>query len=242
MLQSYNYKYKEGVSFMSTYKVYLVEDEENLSEVIQAYMEKENWEVHVFDNGNDAMKALEDPPHLWVLDIMLPGMDGYQILKEIRKQQDGVPVIFISARDQDIDRVLGLEMGSDDYLAKPFLPQELIIRVKKLLTRVYGEKSTVPTKVEINGYIIDPEARTITDSIEEEEYIDLTTKEMDLILMLTQEIGKAFSREDIIEKVWGENYFGSERAVDDVVRRVRKKMPRIHLETLYGFGYRVLSS
>ncbi|SDH55730.1 two-component system, OmpR family, response regulator CssR [Alteribacillus persepolensis] len=223
------------------YHIYLVEDEANLSEVLKAYMEKEGWSVTIFDNGDDAVKAVETPPHLWVLDIMLPGTDGYHILKEIRQQEGDVPVIFISARDQDLDRVLGLEMGSDDYLAKPFLPQELIIRAKKLLSRVYGEENTEAKKVELNEYTIDPQARTVVDQ-ESDEQIELTTKEMDLILLLTEDVGKALSREEIIENVWGENYFGSERAVDDVVRRVRKKMPRIHLETLYGYGYRVLSS
>ncbi|MFZ4451848.1 response regulator transcription factor [Salibacterium aidingense] len=227
---------------MNTYKVYLVEDEANLSEVLKAYMEKEGWEVTVFDNGGDALEAVKAPPHLWVLDIMLPGTDGYQILKGIREEEGDVPVIFISARDQDLDRVLGLEMGSDDYLAKPFLPQELLIRAKKLLSRVYGEQAQEQKKVELNDYHIDPEARIVTDQQNEGSHVELTTKEMDLILLLTEDIGKALSREAIIENVWGENYFGSERAVDDVVRRVRKKMPRIHLETLYGFGYRILSS
>lgn len=225
-----------------SYTVYLVEDEQNLSEVLKAYMEKEGWTVEIYDNGDDAIAAIDKPPHLWVLDIMLPGTDGYQILKGIREKEGEVPVIFISARDQDLDRVLGLEMGSDDYLAKPFLPQELIIRAKKLLSRVYGSQVQEVKKRELNDYVIDPEARTVTDRLNDNEVIDLTTKEMDLILLLTEELGKALSREDIIEQVWGENYFGSERAVDDVVRRVRKKMDRIHLETLYGYGYRVLSS
>ncbi|PSL45167.1 two-component system response regulator CssR [Salsuginibacillus halophilus] len=227
---------------MSEYKVFLVEDEENLSEVLKAYMEKEGWEVSVFADGESAQKAVEDTPHLWVLDIMLPGTDGYQILKTIREKQGAVPVIFISARDQDLDRVLGLEMGSDDYLAKPFLPQELIIRAKKLLSRVYVEEAEASSAFDLNNYTIDPEARTVVDTEDENHIVDLTTKEMDLILLLTEQVGKALSREEIIENVWGENYFGSERAVDDVVRRVRKKMPRIHLETLYGYGYRVLSS
>ncbi len=227
---------------MSNYLVYLVEDEENLSEVLKAYLEKEGWDVRVFHDGNEASKAILDKPHLWILDIMLPGIDGYQLLKEIKEETD-IPVIFISARDQDLDRVLGLEMGSDDYLAKPFLPQELVIRTKKLLNRVYGAPTQEQRKIELNSYTIDPIGRTVIDEESEgKQAVDLTTKEMDLILLLTGEVGKAFSRESIIEHVWGENYFGSERAVDDVVRRVRKKMPRIHLETLYGYGYRVLSS
>ncbi|WP_017728688.1 response regulator transcription factor [Halalkalibacterium ligniniphilum] len=228
---------------MSDYLVYLVEDETNLSEVLKAYLEKEGWTVKVFHDGDEAQKAIElETPHLWVLDIMLPGTDGYQLLKGIKENAD-TPVIFISARDQDLDRVLGLEMGSDDYLAKPFLPQELVIRAKKLLNRVYGTSTQEQKKIELNKYLIDPIGRTVIDTEgPNQEPVDLTTKEMDLILLLTGEVGKAFSRERIIEHVWGENYFGSERAVDDVVRRVRKKMPRVHLETLYGYGYRVLSS
>lgn len=222
--------------------IHLVEDEKNLSQVLKAYMEKEGWTVKTFFNGDEAIEAIAMKPHLWILDIMLPGTDGYQVLKEIKKQEDEVPVIFISARDQDLDRVLGLEMGSDDYLAKPFLPQELVIRAKKLLNRIYGVSQTESKKVELNNYSIDSKARIVVDKEDEDKIIDLTTKEMDLILLLTKQVGKAFSREEIIEFVWGDNYFGSERAVDDVVRRVRKKMPRIHLETLYGFGYRVLSS
>ncbi|MBM7633960.1 response regulator transcription factor [Geomicrobium sediminis] len=225
-----------------SYTVFLVEDEQNLSEALKAYMEREGWTVQLFHDGDKANEAVEETPHLWVLDIMLPGTDGYQILKNIREKQGDIPVIFISARDQDLDRVLGLEMGSDDYISKPFLPQELIIRAKKLLTRTYGQESEESKKIELNDYTIDAEARTVTDNHQPEQPVDLTTKEMDLILLLTEQVGKALSREDIIEEVWGENYFGSERAVDDVVRRVRKKMPRIHLETLYGFGYRILSS
>ncbi|AXF57715.1 response regulator transcription factor [Salicibibacter kimchii] len=225
-----------------SYTIYLVEDEENLSEALRAYMVKEGWTVKLFQDGDKAQESVEERPHLWVLDIMLPGTDGYQILKTIREVQGDIPVIFISARDQDLDRVLGLEMGSDDYISKPFLPQELIIRVKKLLTRVYGSESDENKTVDLNDYTIDSEARTVIDEQNDRQVVDLTTKEMDLILLLTLQVGKALSREDIIEEVWGENYYGSERAVDDVVRRVRKKMPRIHLETLYGYGYRILSS
>ncbi|GAK05214.1 two-component response regulator [Geomicrobium sp. JCM 19037] len=225
-----------------SYTIFLVEDEKNLSEALKAYMEREGWTVRLFHDGDAASEAVVETPHLWVLDIMLPGTDGYQILKSIREHQGDIPVIFISARDQDLDRVLGLEMGSDDYISKPFLPQELIIRAKKLLTRTYGSETEETKKIDLNDYTIDPQARTVIDEHDPDAPVDLTTKEMDLILLLTEQVGKALSREDIIEEVWGENYFGSERAVDDVVRRVRKKMPRIHLETLYGFGYRILSS
>ncbi|TVP83972.1 MAG: DNA-binding response regulator [Alkalicoccus sp.] len=223
---------------MTKFVVNLVEDEENLGKVIKAYMEKEGWEVKLFTDGKEASEHIPEPPHLWILDIMLPGMDGYQLLKSIKSEAD-TPVIFISARDKDLDRVLGLELGSDDYLAKPFLPEELVIRAKKMLNRVYPPDDQEKDEIELNGYTIDPTSRTVHDG---GEHIELTTKEMDLVILLTSHIGDALSRETIIEYVWGTDYFGSERAVDDVVRRVRKKLPRIHLETLYGYGYRVLSS
>ncbi|MBU9712658.1 response regulator transcription factor [Evansella tamaricis] len=223
---------------MSEFNVFLVEDEQNLGEIIKAYMQKEGWNVSHFTDGKKAYEKIEEPPHLWILDIMLPGMDGYQLLKSIKTKGD-TPVIFISARDKDLDKVLGLELGSDDYLAKPFLPEELVIRAKKLLKRVYPEAGPEVEKFTLNGYTIDPVGRAVHDG---DELLELTTKELDLIILLTTNIGKALSRDSIIEYVWGTDYFGSERAVDDVVRRVRKKLPRIHVETLYGYGYRVLSS
>ncbi|MCQ6267047.1 response regulator transcription factor [Fictibacillus sp. WQ 8-8] len=223
---------------MSDYNVYLVEDEENLSQVLKAYMEQEGWNVTVFDNGEEAAKNVEDTPHLWILDIMLPGIDGYEVLRKIKQHSD-TPVIFISARDQDLDRIVGLELGSDDYLAKPFMPRELVIRAKKLLIRVYESGAMVPKKIEITGYIIDPVARKITF---DEELINLTSKEMDVLLYLIENLGTSKAREEILAHVWGSDYFGSERAVDDVIRRVRKKMPRLNLETVYGNGYRIVTS
>lgn len=225
---------------MEKFIINLVEDEKNLADILKAYMTREGWEVHHFADGQDAYDAVgQATPHLWVLDIMLPNMDGYQLLKAIKTKHD-TPVIFISARDKDLDRVLGLELGSDDYLAKPFLPEELIIRVKRILSRTYTSTAKEEQKrVEVNGYFIDAKTRHIYDG---DNLLEMTTKELDLIILLTSNIGKAFSREEIIDYVWGSDYYGSERAVDDVVRRVRKKLPRLHVETLYGFGYRVLSS
>lgn len=221
------------------YTIYLVEDEQDLSHVLKAYMEKEGWNVSVFHNGEEALKNAEgSPPHLWILDIMLPGMDGYEIIKEIKKNSD-IPVIFISARDQDLDRIVGLELGSDDYLAKPFMPRELVIRVKKLLTRIYETGNRMPKIIEITGYTIDPISRRIT---RDGDVINLTGKEIDVLLYLIENKGKSRKREEILEYVWGDDYFGSERAVDDVIRRVRKKMPRLNLETVYGAGYRIIPS
>ncbi|RBW69344.1 response regulator transcription factor [Bacillus taeanensis] len=218
------------------YHVHLVEDEENLAEVLKVYMEKEGWTVTVFHDGESAMKAVNQSCHLWVLDIMLPGIDGYEVLKKIKMDGD-TPVIFISARDQDLDRIIGLELGSDDYLAKPFLPRELIIRAKKLLNRVYEQ--VIAKKMEVSGYLIDSHNRKIFNG---NESIELTTKELDVVLLLVEQLNQTLAREDILYQVWGRDYVGSTRAVDDVVRRIRKKMPRLNLETLYGYGYRIVSS
>ncbi|MGA9288945.1 MAG: response regulator transcription factor, partial [Anaerobacillus sp.] len=160
------------------YKIHLVEDEENLVQILKTYMEKEGFQVRTFLSGEEALENIHESCHLWILDIMLPGIDGYELLKKI-KAEDDVPVIFISARDEDLDRIVGLELGSDDYIAKPFMPRELIIRAKKLLKRVYQQSSQ--KRIEIVEYEIDPMARKVLDR---GEPIELTTKEMDLILYL----------------------------------------------------------
>ncbi|MFC7372871.1 response regulator transcription factor [Fictibacillus iocasae] len=223
---------------MHSYRIALVEDEKDLGHVLMAYMEKEGWDVSLYHTGEEALQSQENPPHLWVLDIMLPGMDGYEIIKEIKKKGD-IPVIFISARDQDLDRIVGLELGGDDYLAKPFLPRELVIRTRKLLSRVYEQGASMPKTIELTGYLIDVPARKIT---RDNEPINLTSKEMDVLLYLIENKGEARTRDEILHYVWGEDYFGSERAVDDVIRRIRKKLPRVNLETVYGAGYRIVPS
>lgn len=221
---------------MTDYTIYLVEDEVNLAQVLKTYMENEGWNVKMFHDGESVLSHVDDDVHLWVLDIMLPGIDGYQLLKKIKEKRD-VPVIFISARDQDLDRILGLELGSDDYLAKPFSPKELVIRAKKLFSRIYEQGTSVPQTRHVSGYDIDLLKRKVTADNDEE--IELTTKEIDLLLFLLENLGETKSREAILHAVWGEDYFGSDRAVDDVIRRVRKKMPRLDLETMYGTGYRI---
>ncbi|KYH35461.1 transcriptional regulatory protein CssR [Clostridium tepidiprofundi DSM 19306] len=221
------------------YNIYLVEDEENLNNILKSYLEKEGWNVKSFLNGVDAQKNIKNRPDLWILDIMLPDIDGYQLIKEIKNDCENIPVIFISARDEDLDRVIGLEMGSDDYLSKPFLPRELVIRTKKLLNRVYKNSNKIPDNSlkSFGVYKIDEEKRMVKlyDNI-----IDLTSKEFDLLVLFINNQGKAFSRENILDSIWGEDYFGNDRVVDDLVRRLRKKMPKLNIETIYGFGYRMV--
>ncbi len=224
-----------------SYTIYLVEDEDNLNELLTKYLENEGWNITSFTKGEDARKQMQPSPHLWILDIMLPDTDGYTLIKEIKEKDPDVPVIFISARDADIDRVLGLELGSNDYVAKPFLPRELIIRVQKLLELVYKEQPAAKkTGITVSSYNVIEDAREVYD--ETGSLVNLTSKEFDLLLLFLHHKGHPFSREDILLKIWGHDYFGTDRVVDDLVRRLRKKMPGLKVETIYGFGYRMMTS
>jgi two-component system response regulator CssR len=218
-------------------KVFLVEDEEDLNKVLTSYLKKENWIVKSFYDGDSAISSIDEQPDLWILDIMLPDIDGYEIIKEIKQRTPNIPVIFISARDAQIDRVVGLDMGSDDYLAKPFLPRELVIRAKRILQRTHNLTENAEN-INISSYTIDFTKRKVLD--ENNKEIDLTSKEFDMIAFFANNANNAFSREKLLEKIWGYDYYGSERVVDDLIRRLRKKMPDIDIETIYGYGYRMI--
>ncbi|MGM0641360.1 MAG: response regulator transcription factor [Thermotogota bacterium] len=218
-------------------KVFLVEDEEDLNKVLTSYLKKENWIVKSFYDGKSAELSIGEQPDLWILDIMLPDIDGYELIKEIKEKTPKTPVIFISARDAQIDRVVGLDMGSDDYLAKPFLPRELVIRAKKILERTQGYTEKTEN-ITLSKYLINFSQRKIFD--ENNKDIDLTSKEFDMIAFFAKNANNAYSREKLLEKIWGYDYYGSERVVDDLIRRLRKKMPEVNIETIYGYGYRMM--
>ena len=217
------------------YKICLVEDEKNLNSLIKSYLEKEGYEVISCYNGRDAIDKIQDTEiKLWILDIMLgDSISGYDIIKEVRKTNVNVPVIFTSARDQYLDKIIGLELGSDDYITKPYSPKELVLRVNNIIKRVY---SKTENKFVYETYIIDKNKRLV---YENEKIINLTTLEYDLLIMFLDNKNKSFSREDILKIVWGDDYFGSDRVVDDLVRRLRRKMPKLSINTIYGFGYRL---
>ena len=216
------------------YKICLVEDEMSLNNLIKSYMEKEGYEVIQFYKGNDALEYIgKEKIDLWVLDIMLgDSISGYDLIKKIKSLDKNVPVIFTSARDQDLDKILGLELGSDDYIATPYSPKELMLRINNILKRVY----TNSNKIKYEDYEIDIDKRIVLHNNKE---INLTTLEFDLLYMFLSNKGKSYSRDDILNIIWGENYFGSDRVVDDLIRRLRKKMPKLHINTIYGFGYRL---
>lgn len=220
------------------YTVAVVEDEKNLASLVEKYLVNEGYEVKLYTTGEDVIENLDNSVDLWILDIMLPGMiSGYDLIKKIRSVDPAKPIIFTSARDQDIDRIMGLELGSDDYLAKPYSIRELVLRVKNLLTRSYQFNNTKLNKNEVvlGNYIVNKERRNVTLH---NETLSLTSKEFDLLIFLMDNPSKAFSRDQILNAVWGEDYFGSDRVVDDLLRRLRQKMPELKIETIYGYGYR----
>lgn len=217
------------------YKIALVEDERDLNNLIKTYLEKEGYEVTSYYNGEDAINDIDKDIHLWILDIMLGGdISGYDIIKKIREIDTNIPVIFTSARDKELDKIIGLELGSDDYITKPYSPKELVLRVGNIIRRVYANDNK---KISYKNYIIDLDKRM---AFMNEEDLNLTTLEFDLLYMFVTNKKKSFSRDDILNNIWGENYFGTDRVVDDLVRRLRRKMPDLDINTIYGYGYRLL--
>jgi len=217
------------------YTVVFVEDEIDLSNLIKTYLEKAGYNVICLTSGKQAMEYIGNKADIWILDIMLGDeISGYDIIKEIRKTNEEVPVIFTSARDQDLDKILGLELGSDDYITKPYSSKELVLRVDKIIKRVYKEDNNKIIKYD--NYTIDTDKRKVSENNKD---IKLTTLEFDLLILFLKNKDKCFTREEILKNVWGEDYFGTDRVVDDLIRRLRKKLPKINISAIYGFGYRL---
>lgn len=218
------------------YKICFVEDEKDLSDLVKVYLENAGYDVVVFSKGHDAINYIDQKPNLWILDIMLDDdVSGYDLIKEIRKKDANVPVIFTSARDQELDKILGLELGSDDYITKPYSSKELVLRVNNIIKRVYGKDDE---NLSYEDYVVLLDKRIVKNK-EKDKEIKLTTLEFDLLTLLIKNKNKVFSREEILNSVWGEDYFGTDRVVDDLVRRLRKKLPKLNIGSVYGYGYRL---
>ncbi|MCH4886170.1 response regulator transcription factor [Acidaminobacter sp. JC074] len=210
---------------------YLVEDEENLNTLLTFSLKQEGYDVTSFLTYNEAVDHLEDDVDAWIVDINLPDGSGLDLVKEIKSIYPSKKVLITSARDSEIDKLLGLEIGSDDYITKPFLPRELTIRLNRLMKSVVKNTSN-----KTFGLVeIDYEKRLI---YVEGKMADFTSKEFDMIAMFSKHPNQAFTREQLLYKIWGDDYFGSDRVVDDLIRRIRKKSSHLPIETVYGFGYR----
>ena len=224
---------------MKTYKILVVDDEVDIVDFIEDYLMGEGYEVVKAYNGVEALdKTRQDLPDLVVLDIMLPGLDGFEVCKQMRTEST-VPILMLTAKDTDVDRIVGLEIGADDYMPKPFNPRELVARVKAILRRTYRHHSPAAT-LKHNDLSIDAERRTATIG---RRQLELTMKEFDLLLFLMQNPGHVYSRDHLLDSVWGQDSFVGARTVDVHIRRLREHIetdasqPQ-YIITVWGIGYK----
>ena len=223
----------------SNTKILLVDDDPNIAQLVNLYLTKEGYDVYMASRGDDALKMFHiSPPNLILLDIMLPGMDGWQVCREVRKVSN-IPIIMLTAKDETFDKVLGLELGADDYIAKPFDTKELLARIKAVLRRY--QSGSEPTKeLVFPGLTINISSYTVTYR---GKTIEMPPKEIELLNFLASHPGTVFTREQLLEQVWGYDFFGDSRTVDVHVKRLREKLTDSEslgwsLKTVWGVGYK----
>ena len=226
---------------MTKTKILLVDDDPNIRQLVNLYLEKEGFEVEMADRGDTALQMFkQSPPNLMLLDVMLPGMDGWQVLREARKVSN-IPIIMLTAKDETFDKVLGLELGADDYIAKPFDMKELVARIKAVVRRYQAPEAPDATKelvfpgltVNINQYAVTYMGREL----------EMPPKELELLNFLASHPNQVFTREQLLEQVWGYDYFGDSRTVDVHVKRLREKLGEgeqmgWQIKTVWGVGYK----
>lgn len=236
--RSYDDDISEGTINM-TETILLVDDEQRIIDLAKMYIEQENYTVISSNDGRDALeRILTENPALVVLDLMLPGMDGLEICRRVRRQSD-VPIIMLTARDEDIDKIVGLELGADDYLTKPFNPRELVARIKAILRRVERSPSSDKQQTIMHGNLtVDLEKRQV---LIDDQVIALRMKEFDLLVTLAENPGIVFSRERLLNVVWGYSFAGETRTVDVHIAHLRHKLEPMTpaIETVWGVGYKL---
>jgi len=222
------------------YKILVADDDPNVHQSLNAYFRREGYQmISAYDGEQAVQQARIQHPDMIILDIMMPGMDGLMVCREVRKTSN-VPIIMLTAKGEEIDRILGLELGADDYIVKPFSPREVLARIKAVLRR-FSEK----TGEEDSSIIRLPQLEISLENYQVKvagKVIPCTPKEVEILHMLTSNVGQVFSREQILSRVWGYDYFGDTRTVDAHIKRIRQKLPQENvpwaLKTVYGVGYR----
>lgn len=228
-------------------KILIVDDDENIAELISLYLVKECFDTEIVTNGIDALERFQNyQPNLILLDIMLPGMDGYEVCQEIRKSSN-VPIIMLSAKGEVFDKVLGLKIGADDYIIKPFDSNELVARVRAVLRRFQPVVQTVAADsshsgdfVEYTNLIINLTNYTVTYC---NKNIEMPPKELELFYFIASNPNQVFTREQLLDKIWGYDYIGDTRTVDVHIKRLREKLPNStennwNIATVWGIGYK----
>ena len=223
-------------------KILLVEDEISIRGFLKINFERSNFQVIEAGTGEEGIrKALLEKPDVAILDVMLPGIDGYQVCNELRKKFNKIGIIMLTAKGQDMDKIMGLEYGADDYIVKPFNPIEVTLRVKALLRRIQGDKEEKnENTIEIHPFKLDLYSKTLYKN---EAEIDLTPKEFMLMKIFLENPGKALSRDELLNLVWGIDFFGDSKIVDVNIRRLRAKIEDkssepMYIGTVWGTGYR----
>jgi len=224
-------------------RILVVDDEQHIINLAKMYLEQERYTVESTTDGLDAYnRIVTNEPALVVLDIMLPGMDGFEICRRIRTNSD-VPIIMVTARDEDIDKIVGLELGADDYLTKPFNPRELVARIKAILRRSDRKGGTPTTTASapltVGNLSIEAQGRTVSV---DGRTVDLRMKEFDLLMVLVENVGMVFSRERLLDVVWGYSFAGETRTVDVHIAHLRHKLDGMSasIETVWGVGYKLI--
>lgn len=224
-----------------SHKILIADDEPHIVDTVRGYLENAGYQVVVARDGREALFSFRhEKPDMVILDVMMPQMDGWEVARLIRKESD-VPILFLTARVDDVDQITGLEIGADDYVTKPFSPRVLVAQVRAILRWTYGELSTEPTTWRVGKLALDTETHLVTRG---DRRIDLTPSEFDLLKILIMRPGRVFTRMELLEQVQGEAFAGYERTIDVHIKNLRAKIeddPREpeYIETVYGVGYRM---
>jgi two-component system, OmpR family, alkaline phosphatase synthesis response regulator PhoP len=227
---------------MNSDLILLVDDEANIVQLARLYLERDGFQVQAAGDGLDALKTIAAiHPALVVLDIMLPGLDGLEVVRRLRSEHNNVPVVMLTARDEDIDKILGLELGADDYMTKPFNPRELVARVKAILRRSESPapNEAIPAVIHVGDLLIDPARREVSYA---GKMIDLRTQEFEVLLVLVRHKGLVLTREQLLSLAWGFDFYGQTRTVDVHIAQIRRKLgsSRVTIETVTGIGYKLV--
>jgi len=225
---------------MNSELVLIVDDEPAIVQLARLYLQREGFRVESAGDGQAALEVVKRlDPALVILDVMLPGLDGFEVCRRLRAQDDSIAILMLTARDEDIDKILGLELGADDYLTKPFNPRELVARAKAILRRAGRSPQPAEAPLHLGGLTVDPTRREVRQA---DKRLDLRTQEFELLLVLIAQPGRVFTREQLLQQAWGFDFYGQTRTVDVHIAHLRRKLAdsQVSIETVTGIGYKLV--